>query len=149
DEESDRRFATVSRVSQANLNLYRTFMQPWVRAVATPESAELIARLHPLRLSYEMMSDRNLWLAWLAPVADRVRENRKPTAKDNPVLQAQEAVSDMIESWLDRWRVARDGMYERTFEAIYGSPWLQAVVGLDASEAPRQHPGHTPEHRAF
>lgn len=149
DEESDRRFATVSRVSQANLDLYQTFMQPWVHAVTTPESAELLARLHPLRLSYEMMSDRNPWLAWLAPVADRVRENRRPAAKDNPILQAQEAVSDMIESSLDQWREARDAMYERTFEAIYGSPWLQTLMGHDASEAARQHPGHTPEHRAF
>ncbi|WP_377697206.1 DUF3141 domain-containing protein [Paracoccus niistensis] len=149
DEESDRRFATVSRVSQANLNLYRTFMQPWVRAVTTPESADFLAQLHPLRLSYRMMSDLNPWLAWLGPVAERVRENRKPAAEDNPVLQAQETVSNMIEYSLDQWRVMRDAMYERTFEAIYGSPWLQAVVGLDAGEAPRQHPGHTPKHRAF
>lgn len=149
DEESDRRFATVSRVSQTNLNLYRTFMQPWVRAVTTSESADFLTQLHPLRLSYRMMSDLNLWLAWLGPVADRVRENRKPAAEDNPVLQAQETVSNMIEFSLDQWRVMRDAMYERAFEAIYGSPWLQAVVRLDAGEAPRQHPGHTPEHRAF
>jgi len=149
DEDSDRRFAAVSRVSQANLNLYRTFMQPWVRAVTTPESAEFLARLHPLRVSYEVMSDRNPWLAWLRPLADRVRENRKPATEDNPFLRTQGTMSNMIESSLDQWRVTRDAMYEQTFEAIYGSPWLQSVVGLDASEAPRQHPGHTPEHRAF
>src|SRR5262249_12898656 len=30
-EEDDREFATVARVSEINLGLYRTFIQPWVR----------------------------------------------------------------------------------------------------------------------
>ena len=31
DEEDDRRFATVARVSDINVGLYRTFLQPWVK----------------------------------------------------------------------------------------------------------------------
>lgn len=149
DEESDRRFATVSRVSQANLNMYRTFLQPWVRAMTTPATAEMTARLHPLRLSYELMSDHNPWMAWLAPAADRIREQRQPLAADNPFLQTQEIFSTAIENALDHWREARDTLYERTFEAIYGNPWIQAAVGIGPSAPPRQHPGETPEHRAF
>ena len=32
DVESDRRFAAVARISEINLSLYRSFVQPWVRA---------------------------------------------------------------------------------------------------------------------
>ena len=39
------------------LGLYRTFLQPLVRAAVTPHWAESLQRLHPLRLSYELMSD--------------------------------------------------------------------------------------------
>ena len=33
-EEDERRFATVARISEINLGLYRTFMQPWIRLLA-------------------------------------------------------------------------------------------------------------------
>ena len=54
--EDDRAFAAVARLSELNLSLYRTFMQPFVRALAnqpmadlaqSPESAQ--AQLHDLR----------------------------------------------------------------------------------------------------
>ena len=35
DAEDERRFATAARVSEINLSLYRTFVQPWVRAMVT------------------------------------------------------------------------------------------------------------------
>lgn len=151
DVESDRRFAAVARVSEVNLSLYRTFVQPWVRAAVTPQSAQWLERLHPLRLSYELASDRNLWMGWIASEAQAVRENRRPVSADNPLLRAQEMVSRTIEASLDQWRLWRDTVQEQTFNAIYGSPWVQAWAGLNATDArePRQHPGVTPEHQAF
>src|SRR6201998_788322 len=52
--EDERRFATAKKVSQINLANYRTYMQPWVRAMASPQMAEWMQKLHPLRLSYEI-----------------------------------------------------------------------------------------------
>src|SRR5262249_41135979 len=57
--EDDRRFATAARLSEINLTLYRTFMQPFVRAVANPALADWFRRLPPLRLQYEAFSDMN------------------------------------------------------------------------------------------
>ncbi|VDL08438.1 hypothetical protein FR5810_03938 [Bordetella pertussis] len=59
NEEDDQRFAAVARISDINLGLYRSFVQPWVRAAVTPQSAEWMQRMHPLRLPYELISDRN------------------------------------------------------------------------------------------
>ena len=40
-------FAAVARLSEINLGLYRTFLQPWVRAAVTPQPAQLLRRLSP------------------------------------------------------------------------------------------------------
>jgi hypothetical protein len=151
DVESDRRFAAVAHVSDVNLSLYRTFIQPWIRAAVTPHSAQWLERLHPLRLSYELASDRNPWMGWVAGQAKMVRGDRKPASPDNPFLHQQEMFSRAIEASLDQWRLWRDGIYEKTFETIYGSPWMQAWVGMDTTDErnPRRYPGETPEHRAY
>src|SRR6266498_1878903 len=50
DAADERRFATAAKISEANLALYRTFVQPVVRAMVPPHVAEWMRRLHPLRL---------------------------------------------------------------------------------------------------
>jgi hypothetical protein len=104
-----------------------------------------------LRLSYLLSSDQSPWGGWVAREAQRQRESRKPVAADNPFLAAQEAVSDAVEQALDRWRDWRDSACEQMFMLLYGSPWVQAWAGMNAREMadPRDHPGDTPEHKAF
>ena len=69
DAEDERRFAAAARVSEINLALYRTYVQPAVRALVTPQWAEQLQRLHPLRLQYEMFSDGNPLMAPIAALA--------------------------------------------------------------------------------
>ena len=45
--EDERMFATVAHVSEANLALYRTFLQPLVKAAITPAFAESMRMMHP------------------------------------------------------------------------------------------------------
>jgi hypothetical protein len=59
DLEDERKFAAVARLSAVNLGLYRTFLQPWVRAMSTAPSAELLRKLNPARLQFELFSDQN------------------------------------------------------------------------------------------
>ena len=150
DAEDERRFAAVARLSEINHGLYRAFLQPWVRAMVTPQSAELMRRMHPLRLGYELVSDQNPLVAALAPLAERVRGQRRPAAPDNPFLAWQEMVSAQIVAGLDAWRDLHDGACEATFHALYGSPLVQAIMGLKASDAPpRPRPGQEPEAAAL
>ena len=137
DMADDRRFAAAARVSEMNLSLYRTFMQPIVRAMVPAPVADWIRQIHPLRLQYEVFSDQNPFMAPVARLAEQVRANRKNVDKDNPFLVAQENMSKRIEGALDSWREASEAWAERMFLGIYGSPTLQAAVGLDPSGTQR------------
>jgi pimeloyl-ACP methyl ester carboxylesterase len=137
DMADDRRFAAAARVSEMNLSLYRTFMQPIVRAMVPAPVADWIRQLHPLRLQYEVFSDQNPFMAPVARLAEQVRANRKNVDKDNPFLVAQENMSKRIEGALDSWREASEAWAERMFLGIYGSPTLQAAVGVDPSGTQR------------
>ena len=147
DPADDHCFAAAARVSEINLALYRTFAQPFVRALTNPMMAEWMQKLHPLRITYELFSDLNPMMAMLKPMTDRAREHRSAAAPDNPFVAWQENVSKQIIAALDAWRDARDRAAEQTFFAIYGSPALQAAVGIDpAGTQPLRRPAKDPLH---
>jgi len=148
DAADERRFATMARVSERNLALYRTFLQPVVRAMSTPAMAEAMHKMHPLRLQYELFSDENPFMAPIAAWAKQVQENRAPAAKDNPFLAVQEHMSKQIVAGLDAWRDMHEAFSEQMFLAIYGSPVLQAAVGIDPADTSRpRQAGASPLHR--
>lgn len=146
----ERSFATVARLSEVTHGLYRTFAQPLVRALSTEQSAEWLRRSHPLRVGYELFSDRNPMMRLLPAMADWVRENRAAVASTNPFWQWQSLWSDLMIQGLDAYRDWRDALTEQLFFDVYSQPWLQALVGLQASDAlPRRNPGQEPDHLAL
>jgi pimeloyl-ACP methyl ester carboxylesterase len=137
DMADERRFATAARVSEINLSLYRTVVQPMVRAFVGAPVADWMRQLHPLRLQYELFSDQNPAMASIAALAGQVRDNRKGVASDNPFVAMQENFSNQIVTALDAWRQASETLSERMFLAIYGSSTLQAAVGIDPAATNR------------
>jgi pimeloyl-ACP methyl ester carboxylesterase len=149
DDADDRMFQTVARLSDINLGLYRTFFEPWVRSFMTDGMAETLRRLHPLRVQYDIYSAANPFMTALASTAQNVRQTRRPVSSSNIFWQAQACLAGCVETSLDAYREARDGMLEATFDAIYGSPLLQAIVGLKAGKADaRRPPATTAAHSA-
>ncbi len=132
--EDDQCFAAVARVSAVNRGLYRTFLAPVVQMMSTPGTAELLRRMHPNRLRFEMFSDANPFMRSIAAMAEAVRARRQPCGPENPLLAAEHALSDSIIAGLESWTRARDSMVESVFFNVYGSPLLQAMVGLRADE---------------
>jgi hypothetical protein len=148
--EDERRFAAVRRVSEANLALYRQFLQPLIRASVLPAGAEWLRQVHPARLSFTAFADRNPFMAWVAPLAEQVRESRQPVAGDNPGRQLERQVSEIVERALDGLRGARDAASEKLFQAVYGSVLLQAIAGIGHDGSPaRRQPGMSQEHRVL
>jgi len=145
--EDQRRFATANRVSEINLANYRKFVQPWVRAIATPQIAARMRNQHPLRVGYEAFGRQTPAMKAVAAEAETVRQHRRPAAKDNPFLKVQEALSNSIVSSLDKWRDAQEALSESLFLAVYGSPALQAAVGIDPNADPSPRPEMSGEHR--
>jgi len=148
--EDERCFAAVARLSEVIHGLYRTLAQPAVHGMTTEQSAEWLRRTHPLRLGYELLSDRNPAVKPLAEMAQRMQKNRQPVAADNLFLQWEKIFSDWMTTSLDAFRGWRDMLTEQMFFGIYGQPWLQALLGLRASDdPPRHHPGRDSDHAAF
>jgi hypothetical protein len=143
--EDDRAFAAVARLSEVNLSIYRTFMQPFVRAFANEPTASLAQALNPLRLSYTIFGDRNPWMRGMQPLAAAVSAARRPVAVDNPLLTLQTKVSEQITSGLESYRVARDELEEKIFFGFYGSPFVQALLGINADSSVRPVPDMSPE----
>src|SRR5712671_2515860 len=77
DAADERCFATAARVSETNLELYRAFAQPVVRALVTSPLAQWMQQMHPLRLQYEFFSNANPMMAAVGLMADQVRKDRK------------------------------------------------------------------------
>jgi pimeloyl-ACP methyl ester carboxylesterase len=147
DMADERRFATAARISEINLSLYRTFVQPLVRAFVNAPVADGMRQLHPLRLQYELFSDQNPVVAPVAALAEQVRESRKSAGDDNPFIIIQENWSNQIVAALDAWRQASETFSERVFLTIYGSPMLQAAVGIDpAAVNPLRKAAKNPMH---
>jgi pimeloyl-ACP methyl ester carboxylesterase len=134
--EDERRFETAKRVSEMNLVAYKKYLQPFFKSIVTPQMAELLRNWHPLRFQYEAFSSQNPLMKTVENAADRAREERKPVAPDNPFVAFQESVSKQIVSSLDQWRDSQEALSEAMFLAVYGSPALQAAVGVDPQSAP-------------
>ena len=130
DAEDERRFATVARVSDINLGMYRTLAAPMVRAAVPEQAAETLRAMHPNRLRFGSFSDRNPAMVPVKMLAGQVRAARRPVSADNPFLMLERMASDWIVSALNAAGEMRDMMTEALFLSSYGNPVLQALVGL-------------------
>ena len=128
--EEEKRFATVARLSEINLGLFRTFVEPFVRAAVHEPVAEAMRAMHPNRLRFELFSDRNPFMSAIKPLAAQVHANRKPVNADNPLLAMEKQASSLITATLESGGKIRDAITEAFFLTTYGSPLLQAMVGL-------------------
>ena len=145
--EDERRFAAAKRVSEINLAAYQKFLQPWIKGMVTPQVAELTRNLHPLRLQYEAFSSQNPFMSAVKSLAEQISEDRKQVSTDNPFFAFQEQVSKQIVNALDNWRDSQEALSEAAFLAVYGSPALQAAVGVDPQSAPSRRQEMSAKHR--
>jgi hypothetical protein len=145
--EDERRFEAAKRVSEMNLAAYQKYVQPWIKSMVTPQMAEFTRNWHPLRIQYEAFSGQNPLMTAVENAAEKAREERKPVAKDNPFLVLQEKISKQIVNSLDQWRDSQEALSEAMFLSIYGSPAVQAAVGVDPQSAPSRHREMTDQHR--
>jgi len=138
--QDDRAFAAVAKLSEINLSLYRNWMQPTVRAFTSQSIADLTHMLNPLRLSYTIFADSNPLMNGVQQMAAEVATVRKPMASDNPFLVLQENMSDRINASLDNFKASRDQQAEKAFFGFYGSPLIQAMLGISSDGEVRPPP---------
>lgn len=139
DAEDELRFATAARVSEINHGLYCTLAAPAVRAAITPPVAEALREAHPNRVRFSMFSDQNPFMQAVKTMAESVRAQREPVSRDNPLLAMEQAASSWITTCLQAYGETRDAMTEMLFLNTYGSPLLQALVGLGPHKPAMPH----------
>jgi hypothetical protein len=148
DADDDLRFAAVARLSEVNQGLYRTYLSPFIQSLTNAQIAEWLRAIHPYRLRYETFSDKNPMMQLVPTLAAAARDQRQPVKDGNSFLLAQTELSRQIISFLDRYQASRDSLIEHWFMTVYGSPLLQALVGLRADTATaRRLMGYDVSHR--
>ncbi len=122
-------FERVAKVSEFNETIYRTFLSPWVKAVTTPWSAEMLKWLHPMRSSRHLFSEAlNPWMRGIAALAEPLAANRHPLAHDNPLIEREREAIGKITQALERARETRDATSEQVFKLIFEQPEMRAAL---------------------
>lgn len=115
-------FERVRQVSEMNEAWYRAFISPWVQALTTPWTAEMLKWLHPMRSSRYLLSETfNPWMRGVAAMAEAVSKGRRPLPPNHPVLERERELVAETTRALEVVREARDAGYERIFELLYGA----------------------------
>ncbi|HUN55043.1 MAG TPA: DUF3141 domain-containing protein [Smithella sp.] len=138
--ESD--FSVVAKVSEANDNMYRLMMRPWVKLWTTELSAVIIRYLHPLRMQRYLFADINPMMRLIPDIASVARQNRRPATPDNPFLAMEKDFAAFLDHALDVYRDYRDLNQELLFQMIYGSDWMQLFFPTRKEEPVVNVPEH-------
>nr|WP_241030206.1 DUF3141 domain-containing protein [Legionella anisa] len=114
-------FESVRKISEANDYHYRILGQPWVRAFSNPLSTFWLEKMHPMRLSRTVFSEKMnptmRSMSWLARV---VEENRQALVEENVFKKLEQLGCDMIRSSIESLRNQRNACMEQVFEFLYG-----------------------------
>jgi len=151
DRADDLRFEAVARVSENLHGLYSTFVSPFVRAMVTPQSAELLRQAHPLRLAFALCSDKNPFFAAMPALTASLKTKRHAVDKENPFWTFQETFIKQTTQLITSAAQQSGLGLEKLFEMIYGSPLMQASLGLRVgayAKAPPERDVYQEEERA-
>jgi hypothetical protein len=138
-------FEAVEAISEFNQRAYELFAQPVVQSMSNEWTAQTQRRLHPLRVQHWAISDINPWFAWLGPVAQAVRENRKSVPDEHPLRQLEQVGSEFISTSLDFYRAMRDAATEATFFGVYANMFSMYLADKHKAEAKAPHVGEPRE----
>ena len=141
DREQESDFAAVARLSDLGAEAYELWLRPWVQALVTPQTAQLIRDSHPSRLSRRSLSDLNPLMQWARTGADQVKRQRQPAAPDNPWRDVERMTAQGLMQGIDWWRDLRDAVYETSFLSLYGSPFMRWLGQPYAQQRARKDPG--------
>ncbi|MEC4718087.1 DUF3141 domain-containing protein [Noviherbaspirillum sp. CPCC 100848] len=117
----ERSFEKVQAVSEWNELLYKTTISPWITAFANPWSAEILKRLHPMRIGTKMFSEKlNPWMWPLKMFAPFIAIVRLPVDETNEFVAMEGEAGASISRTLDSYRKSRDSASEQLFSTLYG-----------------------------
>jgi len=123
------RICSVARLSELNLSIYRTFAQPFVRALAVsgggtrPDSESAQTQLHDF-CRRQSLDERR------ADARRKGGSRSKACRCRQPIHRAADDGVGSDHSFLDAYRMLRDQWAEHMFFGFYGAPFVQALLGI-------------------
>jgi len=145
EEDDVAKFVSVARLSKVATDAYDMWLRPIVKTLVTPEMADSMLRLHPMRQQRYFFSDNNPAMTGVDEFARQARAERKPAEPGNPFVELEQLNAALIEQGWDFYRDLRDALFEMSFHAIYGSPWMRFISGTSRQTRRRRDPLRTPE----
>jgi len=124
--EDEQAFGAVARMSEMQAEYYDVFVRPWVRAMITPQLAEIGRSMHPLRVQRSLLSSQNPAMQPIKMMADQTRKTRTPLADADPFRRSERVMADVFGQSIDMTRDLRDALYEMIFFGLWSTPWAQA-----------------------
>lgn len=114
-------FENVRKVSEANDYHYRVLCQSWIRAFSNPLLTLWLEKMHPMRLSRTIFSEKisptMRTVAWLVKA---VEANRQSVTEENTFKKLGQLGSEMIRSSIEVIKNRRNEFMEQLFESLYG-----------------------------
>jgi hypothetical protein len=132
-------FSTISKVSELNTAIYKTWFRPWVQLFATRETADAMGNLHPLRMQRQLLSDESPLAPLIRQQAKKARARRTPIKHDHPLRKMEKLLSDQITGSLDQFRDRRNQFTVAWTRQAYGPLGLGAWFKPDQSDAEIAH----------
>ncbi len=115
-------FETVRRISEANEQIYKTLVSPFVQAFVNPWTAAVLEWSHPMRVSRTLFSESvSPWMLGIAALARAVEKDRHPVPQDSPYCKREGVVAEQIAASLEDMRHRRDAALEQMFAFVYGA----------------------------
>lgn len=137
-QEDEKAFELVASISERNGAFYSNWVSPMVRAMVSPQAAEQMREMHPMRVQRSILSDKNPMMKSVKDAAELVRRARRPVSEENPFVQAERAMSDMIVSSLDWKQDLSDMVQEKVFHALYDNPVMAWLYGTTVGPTPEE-----------
>ncbi|MFM2067842.1 MAG: hypothetical protein RLZZ584_2751 [Pseudomonadota bacterium] len=135
--EEERLFSTVAQLSEINSAIYKTWVRPWLRPLASRALADAVTHLHPMRLQRQWISDVQPGSANLVKWADLVRSERHTLPADHPARQFEAQASQLVEIGLNLYRDLRDQAVVGWTRYAFGPFGLGAWLKPQPSDADR------------
>ena len=119
DLEDERKFAAVARLSEINLGLYRTFLQPWVRAATTEQIGAAAAPAEPRPAPVRAVLGQE-------PVHAAGRRGGRARPRESPARRRR-----TTRSWRPRSSRRSRSWRHWTATATGATPWSEASFHAD------------------
>lgn len=120
-------FYPVAEISRINDLCYRSFFQPWIRSMATPQSAAFMRMQHPQRLLRMVVADINPMMLPIKLAARMSRRHRVPAPPDNAFRQMESSMVELMAAFMDMGSSLRDAAEEQLFTLIYSNPLVRML----------------------